>query len=965
MSIFDNDSGVQELAQFIQLMNAFKGMGDTTIEETRAVNLVNSKAVALNNQIKNMTSTGQMAKIKPLVDEFEKEIQLSGHEQYSVLPYYENKSTIFARADLSTTNLALYNTQNSNEKITYSPTTGIHEGKNFTDLGLADYFNAISDNERVLGISNAITEVGDLTDAKEHGYIPTDTSVDALIKYGNLRVQQLQASAMADVLTDDDLLGYDLGKYVHVPDDPNTPEDESAKAREEGYGGRPLDEHFKNRYESYMQAILMGDTKIVTQLRNEGYSEATAGYAASSKKIEAAKKGRALAKQNLSTQELIDSLSKGDDAEKNVAEALVKGIGGLNKVSSASQLDNEPFFRQIIEDEKQNAKVFRKLIKGYTGSYPDKIAPWEDYKVTDAGSRDEMGLIHDDDNMKQAQKAFTLKGNKPVNIQDKDWKFTLYDNGKITETEYKKYQNNEIIFGEKDEDGRVSIVDLTNEFGGKKLINIADSYISQEKTPPSTDFTNKDLKNSGFKEIFEHKLKEAYPASDGWGFSYDPSKGYVLNNTETGVEKVFNVSDKSLAVASVITPTPVDWTDFKSKNPNVNIPDSMITEFTDAGMGGDIMQGLFKDFHGTLSDTVDVSKDLDVDFVEYILDEQSNNRFTKEENKYIDGLKVKYSNPDNLPIDDNGIGFWHYLGASAYVGVSAIPKETKAKVIQGVTNTTKSAIQHIKSRTQFGASGISTIFEDPMTKRYLDAETKLNKILSDKTSTKPQVKDARNLLKSSRETMVNSLFDKIQKSGEIKEKILAIVNKDLQKTMGPNFKLLTWDEAQKYRKKNPHKFEKIRQQVRIQFRKDLDSILKNTKQWNIYGFKDSISKMGKGIKNLFTNKPGNKMMVGAKFAKGYLIYDLVSQVAEEKGWSSEAAFLGGTASIATVENFTNLIKSKKGRDIIKRVFKHRSGTVMNALRGFSKTGNWGMIGYAIWDVGSKVNDAVSQWLSEK
>ena len=81
MSIFDNDSGVQELAQFIQLMNAFKGMGDTTIEETRAVNLVNSKAVALNNQIKNMTSTGQMAKIKPLVDEFEKEIQLSGHEQ--------------------------------------------------------------------------------------------------------------------------------------------------------------------------------------------------------------------------------------------------------------------------------------------------------------------------------------------------------------------------------------------------------------------------------------------------------------------------------------------------------------------------------------------------------------------------------------------------------------------------------------------------------------------------------------------------------------------------------------------------------------------------------------------------------------------------------------------------------------------------------------------------------------------
>ena len=107
------------------------------------------------------------------------------------------------------------------------------------------------------------------------------------------------------------------------------------------------------------------------------------------------------------------------------------------------------------------------------------------------------------------------------------------------------------------------------------------------------------------------------------------------------------------------------------------------------------------------------------------------------------------------------------------------------------------------------------------------------------------------------------------------------------------------------------------------------------------------------------------MMVGAKFAKGYLIYDLVSQVAEEKGWSSEAAFLGGTASIATVENFTNLIKSKKGRDIIKRVFKHRSGAVMNALRGFSKTGNWGMIGYAIWDVGSKVNDAVSQWLSEK
>ena len=50
---------------------------------------------------------------------------------------------------------------------------------------------------------------------------------------------------------------------------------------------------------------------------------------------------------------------------------------------------------------------------------------------------------------------------------------------------------------------------------------------------------------------------------------------------------------------------------------------------------------------------------------------------------------------------------------------------------------------------------------------------------------------------------------------------------------------------------------------------------------------------------------------------------------------------------------------------LKKVFKDRAGTVMKALRGFSKTGNLGMISYAIWDVGSKVNDAVSQWLSKK
>ena len=963
MSIFDNDSN-KAFEQFVTLTKLIASLSDSdaTIKETRAVNLVSSESQAIINQMKYMTSTEQMKKIKPLVEQFEAKIKLSGHEQYSVQSFYNNKSTVFAQADIATTNLNSYINQNNEEKITYKPTAGIHKGKTYTDLGLGDYFSAISDNERATGINNAASEIGDLNKAKEYGYIPKDLSINELIKGGELRVNQLQESFIVDVLTDDDLLGYDLGKYVYVPDDPSTPEiDESVKAREEGYGGRPSDEHFKNKYEAYMQAVIMGQKGLATQLRNENYKAATSGYAASTKEIKISQKGLALARQNLSTQELIDNLSKGDDAEKNIANALVDAIGGLGKISSASQLDNETFFKQRIEDETQNAKVFRKLIKGYTGSYPDKIAPWEDYLPSGSG----MGVLNNE-NVKAGQSAFTLKGDKPSTIDDDEWKYVLKFNGKITEAEYKKYQNNEIIFGEKDADGKASIIDLTNEFGGKKLINIADSYISQEKTPPSTDFTNKDLKDSNFKEIFEHKLKEAYPASEGWGFLYDPSKGYVLNNTATGAEKVFNVSDKSLAVAPVAAPT-VDCTDFKSKNPNVNIPENMITEFTDAGMGGDIMQGLFKDFHGTLSDTVDVSKDLDVDFVKYILDEQSNNRFTNEENKYIDRLKVKYSNPDNLPIDDNGIGFWHYLGASAYVGVSVIPKEKKAKIIQGVTNTTKSAIQHIKSRTQFGASGISIILEDPMTKRFLDAETKLNKILNDKTSTKPQVRDAKNLLKSSREAMVNNLFDRIQKSGAIKEKILAIVNKDLAKGMpkGVEFKFLTWDEMQKYRKQNPHKFKKIQQQVRIQFRKDLDSLLKNTKYWNIYGFKDSISKMGKGIKNLFTNKPGNKMMVGGKFAKGYLIYDLVGQVAEEKGWSSEAAFLGGTVSIATVENFTNLIKSKKGRDIIKRVFKHRSGGVMKALRAFSKTGNLGMISYALWDVGSKVKDAVSQWLSEK